>query len=138
MARSRRAAPARAAAPAPRAAPPAPAAPPPPAPPPAPMQQPQSGGMMSGLGGMVMQGMAMGTGSAIAHQAIGSMMGGGGGSSSPAEAPAAAAPVAAPYAAPDACGSHNKAFQDCLSSANGDISKCQFYYDMLNQCKTSA
>jgi len=50
------------------------------------------GGMMSGLGGMVMQGMAMGTGSAIAHRAVDSMMGPKG-ESAPAEAaPAAAAP----------------------------------------------
>ena len=33
------------------------------------------GGMLSGLGGMVMQGMAMGTGSAIAHRAVDSVMG---------------------------------------------------------------
>jgi hypothetical protein len=44
-----------------------------------PPQEQQGGGMMSGLGGMVVQGMAMGTGSAIAHGVIGSMMGGGGG-----------------------------------------------------------
>ena len=37
-----------------------------------------SGGMMSGLGGMVAQGMAFGTGSAIAHNVIGSVFGGSG------------------------------------------------------------
>lgn len=40
-------------------------------------QQQEGGGMMSGLGGMVAQGMAFGTGSAIAHSVIGSMFGGG-------------------------------------------------------------
>jgi len=42
------------------------------------------GGMMSGLGGVMAQGMAFGVGSSIAHHAVGSMMGGGG---SQAEAP---------------------------------------------------
>lgn len=42
-----------------------------------PPQEGGGGGMMSGLGGMVAQGMAFGTGSAIAHTAIGSMFGGG-------------------------------------------------------------
>lgn len=41
--------------------------------------QTQGGGMMSGLGGVVAQGMAFGVGSSIAHHAVGSMMGHGGG-----------------------------------------------------------
>lgn len=44
----------------------------------APPPQQESGGAMSGLGGMVAQGMAFGTGSAIAHNVIGSVFGGGG------------------------------------------------------------
>jgi len=39
--------------------------------------QPQSGGMFSGLGGVLAQGMAFGAGSAIAHSAIRSVTGGG-------------------------------------------------------------
>jgi hypothetical protein len=42
-------------------------------------QQQQSGGMMSGLGGMVAQGFAFGAGSAVAHNVVGSFFGGGGG-----------------------------------------------------------
>ncbi len=44
-----------------------------------PMMQsaPQSGGMMSGLGGTLMTGMAFGAGSEIAHQAVRGVMGGG-------------------------------------------------------------
>ena len=49
-------------------------------------QQPQGGGAMSGLGGVMAQGMAFGAGSSMAHAAIGSMMGGG--SSAPPEEPA--------------------------------------------------
>ena len=36
--------------------------------------------MMSGMGGMVMSGMALGAGSEIGHRAVGAMMGGGSGS----------------------------------------------------------
>lgn len=43
----------------------------------APPQQ-KSGGMMSGLGGVMMQGMAFGAGSEVAHRAIGGLMGGSG------------------------------------------------------------
>ena len=59
----------------------APAAPRPPMqqPKPAPMapQQSSGGGMMSGMGGALAQGMAFGAGSEIAHQGIRAMMGGG-------------------------------------------------------------
>ena len=41
------------------------------------MQTSSGGGMMSGLGGAMATGAAMGVGSAVAHQAINSMMGGG-------------------------------------------------------------
>jgi hypothetical protein len=39
------------------------------------MPQQGGGGMMSGLGGMVAQGMALGTGSALAHRAVDSVLG---------------------------------------------------------------
>ena len=53
------------------------AAPPRSAPRPAAPQQ-KSGGMMSGLGATMMQGMAFGAGSEVAHRAIGGLMGGSG------------------------------------------------------------
>ncbi len=44
------------------------------APPPADMQQQQQGGgMLSGLGGVMAQGMAFGVGSAVAHRAVGAI-----------------------------------------------------------------
>ncbi|KAJ1450348.1 hypothetical protein M885DRAFT_532737 [Pelagophyceae sp. CCMP2097] len=46
--------------------------------------------MMSGLMGSVVQGMAMGTGSAIAHRAVGAAFGSMGGGSEKQEAPQAA------------------------------------------------
>ena len=48
----------------------------------------QGGGMMSGMGGMVMTGMALGAGSEIGHQAVRGLMGSGSsghGSEAPAQ-----------------------------------------------------
>lgn len=58
---------------------------------PSPMAAPQqqSGGMMSGLAGTVMTGMAFGAGSEIAHQGVRSLMGGSGSGSAPAQQQAA-------------------------------------------------
>lgn len=53
---------------------------------PSPMAAPQqSGGMMSGLAGTVMTGMAFGAGSEIAHQGVRAMMGGGSSGHAPAQ-----------------------------------------------------
>ncbi|RWW06841.1 hypothetical protein BHE74_00012402 [Ensete ventricosum] len=82
--------------------------------------------------------MAFGTGSAVAHRAVDAVMG-------PrtiqhetvvSEAAAATAPVSNAVGT-DACGIHSKAFQDvcCVNNYGTDISKCQFYLDMLNECR---
>uniref|UniRef100_A0A0D9Y1U1 CHCH domain-containing protein n=1 Tax=Leersia perrieri TaxID=77586 RepID=A0A0D9Y1U1_9ORYZ len=42
---------------------------------------------------------------------------------------------ATPPAAADACGAHNKAFQDCIGHYGNDIGRCQAYLDMLNDCR---
>ncbi|MQL73841.1 hypothetical protein Taro_006226, partial [Colocasia esculenta] len=83
-------------------------------------------------------GMAFGTGSAVAHRAVDAVLGPRtvqheyvNSEASPA---AAAAPVANAVGA-DACSIHFKAFQDCINSNGSDISKCQFYLDMLNECR---
>ncbi|XP_039018466.1 uncharacterized protein C6C3.02c-like [Hibiscus syriacus] len=128
--------------PAPRPAP-APARSPPPqpahrAPPPA-LAQSGGGSMLGGIGSTIAQGMAFGTGSAVAHRAVDAVMG-------PrtiqhetvvSEAAAASAPEAAAnsFSGSDACSIHTKAFQDCLNSNGNEISKCQFYMDMLAECR---
>jgi len=134
MARSRRSAPARRA-PAPKRAPaPAPVRS---APAPAPAQQSSGGGLMSGLMGTVAQGMAFGTGSAIAHRAVGAVTNSFGGDSK--EAPEyqeqAAAAAAPPAPAANQCISDQKAFVDCLNSNANDVAACQFYFDQFNQCQ---
>ncbi len=97
---------------------------------------------MSGLMSTVAQGMAFGTGSAIAHRAVGAVAGSfGGGSESHEAAPAAeAAPVQAQNQTANAnvCYSDQKAFLDCLNVNKNDISACQFYLDSFNQCKQQA
>lgn len=140
-----RSAPARpAAAPAPRqastSATPAPAAP---ASVPAPMQQSSGGGgMLSGIGSTIAQGMAFGTGSAIAHQAVGAVAGAfsGGGNA----APQAAEPMAAAAQQPiqqqpaqiqGACGQDKQMFYECLQINRGDQQACSFLYEQLQQCQ---
>ncbi|XP_042483765.1 uncharacterized protein C6C3.02c-like [Macadamia integrifolia] len=133
--------------PAPRAAsraapvrnPPKPATP---APPPAPIQG-GGGSMVGGLGATIAEGMAFGTGSAMAHRAVDAVMG-------PRviqhETVASGAPATAPVSAStmgsvvgsDGCSVQSKAFQDCLNNYGNDISKCQFYMDMLTECRRSS
>ncbi|KAK1930940.1 Uncharacterized protein P3T76_013529 [Phytophthora citrophthora] len=145
MGRSRSSRPA--ARPAPRRAP-APAQPRRPAPAPArtqaapaPAHQSSSsgGGMMSGLMGTVAQGMAFGTGSAIAHRAVGAVAGSLSGGSDAPQQPEAV-PVSQDYQAAqppqqDQCGPDQKAFLECLNSNSNDISSCQFYLDQFKQCQ---
>ncbi|PWA70238.1 hypothetical protein CTI12_AA291070 [Artemisia annua] len=52
------------------------------------------------------------------------------------------APVAQVASAPavathDACVRQHKAFQDCINAYGGDINYCQFYMDMLSECRKS-
>ncbi|KAL5777421.1 hypothetical protein ACOSP7_010347 [Xanthoceras sorbifolium] len=112
------------------------------APPPA-LAQGGNGSMMGGVGAAVADGLAFGTGSAIAHRAVDSVLG-------PRvihhETVTSSAPGAAPASTPntgslggvDACSGQFKALQDCLNNYGSDISKCQFYMDMLQECRRSS
>ena len=89
----------------------------------------------------MMQGMAFGAGSGVAHRGVDAVMGprtmevthtnAGGGDGAPG-APGAAA------AAGGACGNFTTAFMDCLNDSEGDISRCQIYHDALQECKRSS
>ncbi|GLD92156.1 hypothetical protein PINS_up000689 [Pythium insidiosum] len=130
---ARKPAPAAPAKPAPTPAPAPAAAAPAPAPAPA-----QGGGVMSGLMGTVAEGMAWGTGTAIARHAVNAVVDSFSGDSKDAQPAAQQAPVAAAAPAQVAapvCYNDQKAFMDCLNSNKNDISSCQFYLDALNQCK---
>lgn len=113
------------------------------------MQQskPAGGGMFSGIGSTIAQGMAFGTGSAIAHQAVGAAVGamsGGGGSSGEHQQDApeyAQQPLAANNnnaAGGAVCVNDKELFFDCLKVNNGDAQSCSFLYDQLQQCQNNA
>jgi hypothetical protein len=92
--------------------------------------------MMGGLMGTVAEGMAWGTGTAIARTAVNSVVDSFSGGSDSKEAPAAPAAAAAPPASQaNVCFNDQKAFLDCLNVNKNDISACQFYLDAFNQCK---
>jgi len=121
--------------------PPAPAAS---APPPAAPQQGGGGGMLGSIGSTIVQGMAFGTGSAVAHRAVDSVMG-------PREVkhvheggPEGGEPMAA---APEAGGAMQSGgvcpdemfqFQQCQKDNAGDLASCKFYFDVLSQCQQNS
>lgn len=115
---------------------------------PAPMQShppavPSSGGggMLSGIGSTIAQGMAFGTGSAIAHRAVGAVagsFGGGGGSAEPVESAAANNDIQQQQQASQltgACANDKQMFYECLQMNKGDQQACSFLYDQLKQCQ---
>lgn len=95
--------------------------------------------MMSGLAGTVMQGMAFGTGSAVAHRAVDAVAG-------PrtmqvehtGEQPEAAEPAqqyAPNVVASGPCGDEFSQFNQCVKGNQGNIANCRFLYDVLSQCQ---
>ncbi|KAM7255514.1 hypothetical protein ACFE04_008412 [Oxalis oulophora] len=110
------------------------------APPPAPAQSGGGGGLFGSIGSTIAQGLAFGTGSAIAHRAVESVMGPRTVQHEYVEGAAAStpAPAASNLTGADACGGQSKSFQDCLNAYGDDISKCQFYLDMLSECRRNS
>merc|ERR1719468_1377036 len=89
-----------------------------------PAQQSAGGGMLSGIGSTIAQGMAFGTGSAIAHRAVGAVAGSmGGGSEAPESAVVDGAPPPAAAGPPD-CSMFMQSFNKCLFENNNDIASC--------------
>lgn len=92
-----------------------------------PVQTSSGGGLLSGIGSTIMQGMAFGAGSEVAHQAVRSLMGGSSHSQQ--------APQQAPQQQQTSpCQFEMDNFSRCLSS-NDNVSYCQNYADMLKNCK---
>jgi hypothetical protein len=89
--------------------------------------------------GTIMEGMAFGTGSAIAHRVVGAVAGSvmGGGSSAPAEAAPAAPASAASFARQD-CSEFQREFTACLAQNKSDIAACQHIMENLNACHADA
>ncbi|XP_021642409.2 uncharacterized protein LOC110636859 isoform X2 [Hevea brasiliensis] len=77
-------------------------------------------------------GLAFGTGGAVAHRAVDAVLG-----PRVVHHETAATPVQNTNNYGDVCGGQSKALQDCLNNYGSDISKCQFYMDMLQACRRS-
>ena len=86
-----------------------------------------------------MQGMAFGTGSAIAREAVGAVMGGGSRNNAPE--PQQAAPAPEPQQQDQRmsgpCADDYKAFTLCVKQNPSDISQCDFYMQSLQACQTA-
>ena len=94
--------------------------------------------MLSGIGSTIAQAMAFGTGSAIAHRAVGAVAG----SFSGGGAEQQAAPEYAQGAMPQqqdqlqgACAMDKQMYFECLQTNKGDQQSCQFLYEQLMQCQ---
>jgi hypothetical protein len=129
-------------------------------------QQPQApmgaapssgGGMFSGLGATLVQGMAFGGGSAIAHRVVDGIAGPRtmqvehvNSNSSPDVANASNSLLTSSPNAVDSasaskstqnsltCGEEVQQFQQCMTSNNNDFNKCQFMFDALSSCQRAA
>ncbi|KAL2513601.1 Cox19-like CHCH family protein [Forsythia ovata] len=110
------------------------------APPPVPAQASSGGSMLGSIGSTIAQGMAFGTGSAVAHRAVDAVVGPRTIQHETVGSEAATAPAHATNSmgGSDSCSVHSKAFQDCLNGYGNDISKCQFYMDMLAECRRNS
>ena len=105
---------------------------------------------MSGMGGMMMSGMALGAGSEVGHMAVRSMMGGGSSHGGQSEAPqqqqqqqmqepmGQQQQMAAPQQQYNPCMSFNSSLIECIKQNGSDIGMCQGIMNSLNQCEKDA
>ncbi|CAM9748058.1 unnamed protein product, partial [Sphacelaria rigidula] len=99
------------------------------------VQNSQGGGMMASMASTMAQGFAFGSGSAVAHRAVGAVMGGGSGGHAPAEHDQQAAPAAHQQAPSDPCEMDKQNFGQCLQGNNNDVTACQFVFEALQTCQ---
>ncbi len=104
---------------------------------PAPARRQEGGGIMSGIASTVVQGMAFGTGSAIAHRAVGAVAGSMSGGDKE-QAPQQQAVVSEETQQGASCDVQIGKFYDCLDEHDGNIGACQFFFDMMQQCQKDA
>jgi len=93
--------------------------------------------MLSGLMGTMAQGMAFGTGSAIAHRAVGAAASAmtGGGEGAPAQESPSQAP---PQQQAGLCDFQQQSFFQCLQQNNGDAAACNELFSSLQRCQEQA
>ena len=93
---------------------------------------------MSGMGTAIAQGMAFGTGSAIAREAMGAMgIGGRSHDAAPAESEAGAASATEAHAEQphDPCGRQVDAFYTCLERDGSSFTACQNLFELMKSCQ---
>merc|ERR1719222_1286237 len=101
--------------------------------------QQKSGGMMSGLGGVMMQGMAFGAGSEVAHRVVGGMMGGSGHQQAqPTQQyqEQGGYEQQGQYAQQEPCMNESQNFMNCLSQNQNDVGMCQNFMDLFKNCNS--
>ena len=94
----------------------------------------QSGGMLGGIGSTIMQGMAFGAGSEVAHQAVRSLMGGS--SHQHVQEQPQQQQQQAQQSQGNPCQQEIANFSNCIQR-NDDLSYCQPFSDILKSCKQS-
>jgi len=92
---------------------------------------------MAGLASTVAQGMAFGTGSAIAHRAVGAVANSFGGSDSDNSAPVAQQqePMQMQQQMNGVCTMEKQNMYECLQQNKNDQQACAFLYQMLQECQ---
>lgn len=83
--------------------------------------------------GAIAEGMAFGGGSAVAHRAVDAIIG----PRTVHHEVSQSSTTSAGSQEVDACANQAKAFKDCLQANANDIGKCQFYVDVLTECRKS-
>ena len=95
--------------------------------------------MLSGIGSTIAQGMAFGTGSAIAHRAVGAaagaMSGDGGEQGQYEEQQPVDTMQQQQQQLQGACAMDKQMFFECLQVNKGDQQACSFLYETLQQCQ---
>jgi hypothetical protein len=90
-----------------------------------------------GIGSTIAQGMAFGTGSAIARRAVDSVVDSFSGGKEGAPAAVPQAPVRAPITQ-GPCGLDNAAFLQCMQQNSNNAGACESYYQALQQCQSAS
>ena len=95
---------------------------------------------MSGMMGTIAQGMAFGTGSAIAHRAVGAAAGAMSGGDDEVAAPqqiqgGLEQQLQQPQMGGSSCELDKSNFFDCLKANNGEADNCRFFMEAMKQCQ---
>merc|ERR1712037_580379 len=98
-----------------------------------------SGGMFSGIGSTIAQGMAFGTGSAIAHRAVGAVANSFSGSNVQPAQVENVQPMEqhGSLNTNEPCVQDKEIYFDCLKQNNGNQASCSFLYDVFKTCQNS-